>query len=102
MNKLNKLTFASDDLDMQRFNEKNYGTADSSSNKIHVQYSSRLRFSKNDQTENDSNVCLQPHNPQISSKLCTLKALSLLIFFEASKVNLPQVAVFDKNMAVEK
>jgi len=39
--------FASDDLDMQRFNEKNYGTADSSSNKIHFdEFDDKTRFGK--------------------------------------------------------
>ena len=36
--------------------------------------------------------------PQIHSKLVH----TLLVVFEGSKVNVPQVAVFDKNMAVGK
>ena len=33
---------------------------------------------------------------------CTHKALPLLVVFEGSKVNVPQVAIFDENMAVGK
>ena len=42
------------------------------------------------------------HNPSNPQQACAHKALSLLVVFEGSKVNVPQVAVFDKNMAVGK